>query len=328
MEEKLGWLSRLIAQLDLDGVPLIGANAKTVVAQREATFWARDNDFHKGLARDLPSVGSALFDQLIDARPAVAVQRDPDEFRLVPQDKGEKLAQGRARLLVHRRKSYSTPFGGPCSRARRRRLVAFSLTLAKPGFLLPSPYERFAVTMNSTVTAAFLALLPLAGVQTQCPDPEELDRLLDEKLLEIKPGTTETEVRAKIGVIDAPTGPMDPLPNEAFILATATSGSRSVVRGLHCVLDDGGRLLSCTPHGGRLHIQRIDAEQFERVAKGATLLEVQRLLCTPGDQQLLPNGEILWRYSYDVPASKQPNGFVRLTFGSNGRLREKELSHR
>src|SRR5215210_5939044 len=116
-----------------------------------------------------------------------------------------------------------------------------------------------------------IAFLALGGA---CPDEDELNRLLDQKLLDVQPGLPLSAFTGRFGgsAVTIETRPDGG--RSVAVTVTAALSSRRAYRALLCDVDAKDSITSCKAHSHRFHAQTADPGSVERVKKGATLLDV------------------------------------------------------
>ena len=102
MIEKIRRLLRLQREIDLNGVSLIGANAGAVFTDCKPLFVVRFHDFADTLNRKRHAIPSGALDQLVDSRPPVFVQSQPDFAGVVPEYQAQELALSHNLIFTHR----------------------------------------------------------------------------------------------------------------------------------------------------------------------------------------------------------------------------------
>jgi phosphatidylglycerophosphatase C len=100
--EDLGRLALLEPEIDLDGVPLIGAQSRAL--EREALLVARRDDLFELRARDRLSARRETVQHRIDIGPARVVEPDAERGGIVPQGIREQLRQADGARSFHSEK--------------------------------------------------------------------------------------------------------------------------------------------------------------------------------------------------------------------------------
>jgi len=107
VEERRGWGHRSEAEVDLDGVPLVGSYALPVLGDGEALLvTAADDLVELGVARRLSARGEPR-EHISRVGPPSLVQREAEGARLVAEREREELRDADGAAPVHERRVYA-----------------------------------------------------------------------------------------------------------------------------------------------------------------------------------------------------------------------------
>ena len=128
-------------------------------------------------------------------------------------------------------------------------------------------------------------LIGAVGVANpNCGSNRQVVRLLEARLADLAAGRTLTDLKARLGDAFSEHQLSDGAgARRASFLITGRDGSRSATQHVLCDLDSASRVVRCANEGERFITQTAAEVDWERVSKGATLEQVYRTICEPGD---------------------------------------------